>query len=211
MPADVRGVFGKIATTGFSASPGSFTRKVDESSGLGVGLGGPADIGLGGLSEVQGLAHFSVRTARTRAGVRQIFRACTDFCANGSAEGDSPIFLASMPQKSGQSPFFGQSARPREDARAENIYRNRSRVGIWSIFRPTDSTSQIRAGRKHGPDPLESGHRAVNGYHLPETLEPGYNRGCERLRPACIEWGRIGFDRIVGSGVGVPWLISRPR
>jgi hypothetical protein len=35
--------------------------------------------------------------------------------------------------------------------------RNRSRVGVWSIFRPINSTSQIRAGRKHGPDPLESG------------------------------------------------------
>ena len=45
--------------------------------------------------------------------------------------------------------------------------RNRSWAGVWSIFRPINSTSRIRAGRKHGPDPLESGkifHRVVNGY-----------------------------------------------
>jgi|GEM_PF-6104964 len=51
-----------------------------------------------------------------------------------------------------------------------------SRAGVWSIFRPISATSRIRAGRKHGPDPLESGkifHRRscsrsgvhpVNGY-----------------------------------------------
>jgi len=34
---------------------------------------------------------------------------------------------------------------------------NRSRAGVWSIFRPINSTSRIRAGRKHGPDPWNQG------------------------------------------------------
>ena len=35
--------------------------------------------------------------------------------------------------------------------------RNRSRAGVCYVFRPTGPTKRRRAGRKHVPDPLESG------------------------------------------------------
>jgi hypothetical protein len=47
--------------------------------------------------------------------------------------------------------------------------RNRSQGGVWSIFRLNRSAIPRRAGRKHGPDPLESPptfSQGVNGYRI---------------------------------------------
>jgi len=85
--------------------------------------------------------------------------------------------------------------------------RNRSRAGVWSIFRPINSTSRILAGRKHGPDPLESGkifHRVVNGYGLPYCWG---GRSISSAR-AFQRWGSLAQQLISPLPVGRDLLLS---
>ena|GEM_PF-4545793 len=63
VPADVRGVFGKMATTCLSASPCNFTREVDESSGFTPEMQVPAL----GATDAGGADAMPVRGTRTRA------------------------------------------------------------------------------------------------------------------------------------------------
>gem|GEM_PF-5151250 len=78
---------------------------------------------------------------------------------------------------------------------------NRSRAGVWYIFRLIRPTKRNRAGRKHVPDPLASGEMLTGGVW--SIFRPANStaqiRAGRKHRPDPLESGNI-LQRAVNGG-----------